>query len=517
MKRFVDSRVPECDGPGTLAIPHLGFETWESRFRVGTEYLVAETNAATIYDVVVIGGGPAGYTAAIRGAEYGLKVALVDASPKLGGTCLHVGCIPTKALLFNAEVWEHVLDGAEFGIKLSGDTAPALDWTAVLTRKNAIITKHVKGLEFLMRKHKIAVIPGFGRVTGPAQGGVHTVDVDSNGAKSQVKAKNVIVATGSAAKMMPGLKADETILTNIEILDLSSPPKSLVVIGAGAVGMEFASIFRSFGAEVTVLEFLPRVLPVEDEEISKELTRVFKKRGIDINTGAKVEKVEKTDAGVRVNYTDANGNAQVKEAEKVLVAVGRSAQTMGIGLEKTKIEVDRGFVKVNEAQETAEPGIYAIGDIVAGLPQLAHVGAMSGIVAMAKIAGRKYRPVRKDRIPSCTYTEPQVGSAGLTEAQAKEKGHELKVGKFPFAGNSKATIVGSHDGFVKVVADAKYGEILGVHIIGPQATELIAEAVAVMELEGTVDELMFTIHAHPTLTEALLDGYGAVEGMAINA
>jgi dihydrolipoamide dehydrogenase len=476
---------------------------------------VAETIPETIYDVAVIGGGPAGYTAAIRGAEYGLRVALIDASPRLGGTCLHVGCIPTKALLFNAEIWEHVQDGAEFGI--TGIGTPALDWAAVLKRKNDIITKHVKGLEFLMRKHKIAVVPGFGRLTGPATDGVHTVDVDTKGVKSQVKAKNVIVATGSAAKLLPGLKADERILTNIEILELSAPPKSLVVIGAGAVGVEFASIFRSFGTEVTILEFLPRMVPVEDEEISKELARVFRKRGIETNVGAKVEKVEKTEVGVRVSYTDANGAAQVKEADKVLVAVGRAGLTSDIGLEKTKVELERGLVKVGEAQETAEPGVFAIGDTVAGLPQLAHVGAMSGMVAMAKIAGRKYRPVRRDRIPSCTYCDPQIGSAGLTEAQAKEKGHEVKVGKFPFAGNSKATIVGSHDGFVKVVADAKYGEILGVHIIGPQATELIAEAVAVMELEGTVDELMFTIHAHPTLTEALLDGYGAVEGMAINA
>jgi dihydrolipoamide dehydrogenase len=476
---------------------------------------LAEINSDTIYDVAVIGGGPAGYTAAIRGAEYGLKVALIDAGSRLGGTCLLVGCVPTKALLFNAELWEYLKDAPEFGI--AGIGTPQLDWTAVLARKNSIITKHVNGLQFLMKKHKIAVIAGFARLTGGAKDGVHTVDVDASGQKSQVKAKNVVIATGSEAKLLPGLKADTTILTNIEILELSAPPKSLIVIGAGAVGVEFASIFRSFGTEVTILEFLPRMVPVEDEEISKELARVFRKRGIETSTGAKVEKVEKTADGVRVSYTDANGKPQVKEAEKVLVAVGRGPLTSGIGLEKTKVELDRGFVKVNEAQETAEPGVYAIGDIVAGLPQLAHVGAMSGMVAMAKIAGRYYRPVQRDRIPSCTYTEPQIGSAGLTEAQAKEKGHTVKVGKFPFAGNSKATIVGSHDGFVKVVSDAKYGEVLGVHIIGPQATELIAEAVAVMELEGTVNHLMFTIHAHPTLSEAMLDGYGAVEGMAINA
>jgi dihydrolipoamide dehydrogenase len=236
-----------------------------------------------------------------------------------------------------------------------------------------------------------------------------------------------------------------------------------------------------------------------------------------VNTGAKVEKVEETETGVKVTFTDSNGKTQAKEAEKVLVAVGRAGRTGDLGLEKTRIELERGLVKVNEAQETAEPGVFAIGDIVAGLPQLAHVGAMSGLVAAAKIAGRAFRPVRRDRIPGCTYTEPQIGSVGLTEAQAREQGLEVKVGKFPFAGNSKATILGSHDGFVKIVSEAKYGEILGVHILGPQATELVAEAVAVLELEGTVEEMMFTIHAHPTLAESLLDAYGAVEGMAINA
>jgi dihydrolipoamide dehydrogenase len=472
--------------------------------------------ADTIYDVAIIGGGPAGYTAAIRGAELGLKVALIDNAPKLGGTCLHVGCIPTKALLFNAELWDHLKHAAEFGI--AGIGTPQLDWAAVLARKNSIITKHVKGLDFLMKKNKVTVIAGTGRLTGPASAGVHTVDVTpAAGDATQVKAKNVILATGSSAKMLPGLQADSSILTNIEILSIDSVPKSLIVIGAGAVGVEFSSIFRSFGTEVTILEFLPRMVAVEDEEISKELTRVFKKRGIDVNTGAKVEKVEKTETGVKVSYTDANGKPQVKEAEKVLVAVGRAGLTQNVGVEKTKIEIERGLIKVDQEQQTAEPGVYAIGDIVFGLPQLAHVGAMAGMIAVAKIAGAKFRPINRERIPGCTYTEPQIGSVGLTEAQAKEKGHEVKVGKFPFAGNSKATIVGSHDGFVKIVADAKYGEILGVHIIGPQATEIIAEAVAVLELEGTVEEMMYTIHAHPTLSESLLDAYGAVNGMAINA
>ncbi len=480
------------------------------------ELPLAEMTAETIFDVAIIGGGPAGYTAAIRAAEYGLNVALIEQSAKLGGTCLHVGCIPTKALLFNAEIWDHLQHAADFGIE--GIGTPTLNWAAVLQRKNAIIAKHTKGLDFLMKKHKIARMEGYGRLTGSARDGVHSVVVTAAGGYvSHVQARNVILATGSEAKMLPGIAPDDRILTNIEILAMDRVPKSLIVIGAGAVGMEFGSLFRTFGSEVSILEFLPRVVPVEDEEISKEITRLFKKRGIDINTGAKVEKVERTETGVKVSYIDQNGNPKTKESEKLLVAVGRAGRTSNIGVEKTKVEMERGLVKVNDAQETAEPGVFAIGDIVAGLPQLAHVGAMSGMIAVAKIAGRKFRPVRRDRVPGCTYTEPQIGSVGLTEAQAKEKGYEVKIGKFPFAGNSKATILGNHDGFVKVVSDAKYGEILGVHILGPQATELIAEAVAVMELEGTIEELMFTIHAHPTLAESLLDAYGAVEGMAINA
>jgi dihydrolipoamide dehydrogenase len=476
---------------------------------------VADATAETIFDVVVIGSGPGGYTAAFRGAELGLRVAMIEKDDVLGGTCLHVGCIPTKALLFNAEIWLHVQNGTEFGIDGAGGAT--LNWTTVQARKNAIIVKHTKGLEFLAKKHKVARFSGYARLTGPAVDGVHIVELDKAGARSQVRAKNVILATGSEARMLAGLKPDDRILTNIEILSLPQPPKSLIVIGAGAVGVEFGSMFRTFGAEVAILEFLPRMVPAEEEDISKELTRLYKKRGIDVNTGAKVETVEKTGTGVKVTFTDSNGKTQVKEAEKVLVAVGRRPRTADIGIEKTRIELDREFVKVDSAQETAEPGVFAIGDIVAGFPQLAHVASMSGMVAMAKIAGAKYRPVRRDRVPAATFTDPQIGSVGLTEAQAKEKGYEVKVGRFPFAGNSKATIVDSHDGFVKIVSDAQYGEILGVHILGPQATELIAEAVAVLELEGTVEELMYTIHAHPTLAESLLDAYGAVNGMAINA
>ena len=477
--------------------------------------------AETIFDAVVVGGGPAGYTCAIRASQLGLKVALVDANDRLGGTCLLWGCIPTKAILFTAEIWDHLKHADKYGIDGVGEAK--LNWKNVIARKDDVISRHTKGLDFLMKKNKIATFKGFGKLTGPAKDGVFSVDVnlaaggqETNNQSQTLKAKKVVLATGSDARMLPGYKADETILTNYEILKLAEMPKSLVVIGSGAVGVEFASIFKSFGAEVTVLEMLPRVVPVEDEEISKELLRLFKKRGIDVNLGIKDTRIEKVDGGVKVSWTDANGKPQQKQAEKVLVAVGRSPRTADIGLDKTNIKPDRGFVMTNEWMETTEPGIYAIGDIVGGMPQLAHVGSMAGLVVAAKMAGKYAKAVNKTRIPGCTYTDPQVASVGLTEAAAKEKGYQVKTGKFPFVGNSKATILDAHDGFIKVVTDAKYGEILGVHIIGPYATEIIAEAVTALELEATVEEMMFTIHAHPTVAEALLDGYSSVEGKAVN-
>ncbi len=471
--------------------------------------------AETIFDVAIIGGGPAGYTAAIRAGQYGLKTALINDNEKLGGTCLLVGCIPTKALLFDAEVYDHFKHAKEYGIDVAGEVK--INWPTVLQRKNDIVAKHVKGLNFLMRKNKVTTFTGYGKLTGPAKDGIFTIDVDSAGKNAPIQAKNILLATGSDAKMFPGMTADDRILTNAEMLAISEIPKSMIIIGAGAVGVEFGSIFASFGSEITIVEYLPRIVPVEDEDISKELARNFRKRGIDCSAGSKFEKVERTETGVKVTYTTSDGKQVDKEAEKVLIAVGRGPRTEGLGLEKTKIKTDRGFVIVDEWQQTEEPGIYAIGDIVAGLPQLAHVGAMAGMVAVAKIAGKYARPIKRNHIPGCTYTEPQIGSVGLTEAQAKEKGHEVKVGKFPFTANSKASIVGSHEGFIKVVADKKYGEILGVHIIGPQATELISEAVVAMQMEATVEDLMFTIHAHPTLSEGMLDAFGSVEGMAINA
>jgi dihydrolipoamide dehydrogenase len=462
----------------------------------------------------VVGGGPAGYTCAIRAAQYGLKAALIDANDRLGGTCLLWGCIPTKAMLFTAEIWDHLKHADRYGIDVA---EPKLNWKNVLARKDDVITRHTKGLDFLMKKNKITTFKGYGRLTGSAKEGVHSVEVKLADDKTQtVKAKKVVLATGSDARMLPGYTADDTIMTNIEILKTDQLPKSLVVIGSGAVGVEFASVFKSFGAEVTILEVLPRVVPVEDEEISKELWRLYKKRGIEVNLSIKDTKIEKNKDGALVSFTDANGKAQTKQAEKVLVAVGRAPRTYDIGLDKTNIKPDRGFVMTNEWMETTEPGIYAIGDIVGGLPQLAHVGSMAGLVVAAKLAGKFAKPVNRTRIPGCTYCDPQIASVGLTEAQAKEKGFQVKVGKFPFVGNSKATILDAHDGFVKVVSDAKYGEILGVHIIGPYATEIIAEAVTALELEATVEEMMFTIHAHPTVAEALLDGFSSVQGMAVN-
>jgi dihydrolipoamide dehydrogenase len=462
------------------------------------------------YDVLIIGSGPGGYSAAIRAGQYGLKTALIEKDPKLGGTCLHVGCIPTKALLQTAEVWQYMVHPDEQGLYCEN---PRLEMPKVLERKTKIVNKHASGISMLMRKNKVDVIAGYGSLKGGGRVDVRAAD----GSVRTLEAKNIIIATGSEARMLPGLAPDDTILTNVEILNLTTVPKSLAIIGAGAVGVEFASIFQRFGSQCTILEMLPRLVPVEDEDVSKELERCFKKQGIRMETGARVEQVERTPTGVRLHVTLATGKTDIIEAEKLLVAVGRRPNTDAIGLENTRVETERGFIKVNGMQQTAEPNVYAIGDVVAGTPQLAHVATMEGMVAVAHIAGKPARPIHKNRIPGATYTEPGIGSVGLTEAQARAQGYKVKVGKFPFLGNSKATILGHHEGFVKVVSDETYGEILGVHIIGPHGYELIAEAVAAMEAEATVDTMINTIHAHPTLYEAVGEAFNAVYGQAINA
>jgi dihydrolipoyl dehydrogenase len=461
------------------------------------------------YDVAIIGSGPGGYVAAIRAGELGLKTVVVEKDPFLGGTCLHIGCIPTKVLLHHADVYDHFKNASELGFEVSG---LKINWANILARKSKIVTKHAKGIEFLFKKNKVEWVQGWGKYDGPGR-----VLVEKDGKTSLIEASNVLLVSGSEAKSLPGIEPDhKTIVTNRSILELPAIPKTLIIIGAGAVGVEFASIFNSFGTEVTILEALPRVVPVEDEEISAELEKSFKKKNINIQTNCKVDGV-KTDAkGVTVSFKDKDGKAQTLQAEKLLLAVGRKAMTDGCGLEKSKAKVDRGFVQVNEWMQTDEPNLYAIGDIVVGMPQLAHAAMMEGIVAVTHIAGKPVQPVRKDRIPNATYCEPQIGSIGLTEKQARDAGYAVKLGKFPFLGNSKATILGNHGGFIKVVTDEKHGEVLGIHIIGPLATEILSEAAAVLHLEGTVDDMMHMIHAHPTVWEAMGDAFASVRGLQIN-
>jgi dihydrolipoamide dehydrogenase len=461
------------------------------------------------YDLVIIGSGPGGYVAGIRASQWGLKTAVVEKDPFLGGTCLHVGCIPTKVFLHHADIYDHFKRAEEFGFEVKD---VKVNWPAILARKDKIVKKHAGGIGALFKKNKVESITGWGRVAGPGR-----VSVEKDGKTTEIETTYTMLATGSEARSLPGVEIDgKTVLTNREILLLPEIPKSMVVVGAGAVGVEFASIFRTFGTEVTILEALPRIVPLEDEEISPELEKSFKKMGIRIETEAMVQSVKKDAGGATVTFKDKTGKIQTIAAEKVLIAVGRRPLTENCGLEKTKAKVERGFVHANAFMETAEPKLYAIGDIVAGMPQLAHAASMEGIIAVGKMAGKEMQPFDRKRCPNATYCEPQIGSIGLTEKQAREAGYEVKTGKFPFLGNSKATILGQHEGFIKVVAEAKYGEILGVHAIGPLATEIIAEPVAALGLEATLDDMAATIHAHPTVWEAMGDAFNAVRGLTIN-
>ena len=461
------------------------------------------------YDVAIIGSGPGGYVAAIRAGELGLKTVVVEKDPFLGGTCLHVGCIPTKVLLHHADVYDHFKNGAELGFEVSG---LKINWANILARKDKIVKKHAKGIEFLFKKNKVEWVQGWGRYAGPGR-----VSVDNNGKKSEIEAANILLVSGSEARALPGIEPDhKSILTNRSILELPEIPKSLIVVGAGAVGVEFASIYNTFGTQVTILEALPRVVPVEDEDVSTELEKDFKKKGVQIFTSSKVESVKKDAKGVTVSFKDKDGKAQTLQAEKLLLAVGRKPMTENCGLEKSKAKLERGFVLTGSNMETDEKGLYAIGDIVAGMPQLAHAAMMEGIVAVTHIAGKPTQQILKTRIPNATYCEPQIGSIGLTEKQARDAGYKVKTGKFPFVGNSKATILGNHNGFIKVVSDEKYGEVLGIHIIGPLATEILAEAAATLNLEGTIDDMMNMIHAHPTVWEGMGDAFASVKGLQIN-
>jgi len=461
------------------------------------------------YDLVIIGSGPGGYVAAIRAGQLGLKTAVVEKDPFLGGTCLHVGCIPTKVFLHHADIYDHFKRAEEFGFEVKD---VKVNWPAILSRKDKIVKKHSLGIAGLFRKNKVESINGWGRIAGPGR-----VSVEKDGKTTELETTYTMLATGSEARSLPGVDIDEkVVLSNRGILALQDVPKSMVIVGCGAVGVEFASIFKTFGTDVTLLEMLPRVVPLEDEEISAELDRSFRKKGIRIELEARVDSVKKDAKGATVTYTDKSGKSQTVAAEKVLMAVGRRPLTEKIGLEKTKAKLDRGYVLTNAYLETDEPRLYAIGDIVAGLPQLAHAASMEGIIGVTRMAGKEAQPFDKRRCPNATYCEPQIGSIGLTEKQARDAGYQVKTGKFPFLANSKATILGQHEGFIKVVAEAKYGEILGVHAIGPLTTEIVAEPVTALGLEATLDDMAATIHAHPTVWEAMGDAFNAVRGMSIN-
>src|SRR5438874_1267688 len=455
------------------------------------------------YDLVIIGSGPGGYVAGIRAGQLGMNVAVVEKDPKVGGTCLLRGCIPTKALLENADIWHKIQKSKEFGITV-GDAK--LDFTAVQTRKQGVVDANVKGIEFLFRKNKVERIAGFAKVVDR-----NTVDVDGK----QLKAKNIILAMGSVPKDLPHIKADgKRIINSDHILKLSEVPKSMLVIGAGAVGCEFASIFARFGTKVTIVEVMPMLLPIEDEEISKEFTRIFKKKGIEVLTDAKVESAEVGDGGVKV-VVSSKGKQQTFDVEIVLSATGRRAVTENCGLEGTKVKLERGMVQVDPLMRTGEPNIYAIGDIVP-TPALAHCASAEGILAVEQMKGLEVRPINYDHVPNCTYTDPEVASVGLTERKAKERGYDVKIGKCAFTAIAKAKIIGDANGFVKYVVDAKYDELLGVHIVGPKATELIVEACAALELEATSESIAKTIHAHPTLSEALMEAAEDVQGHSIH-
>jgi dihydrolipoamide dehydrogenase len=458
---------------------------------------------AKSFDVVVVGTGPGGYVSAIRCAQLGLSVAAIE-DDRPGGVCLNWGCIPTKALLRNAEVVHLIQRAGDFGVSVGEVKA---DYAKAVQRSRSVADRMAKGVEFLFRKNKITLFPGTGTLTSK-----NTVEVKGSAGTETLEAKRaVILATGSQPKSLPGVTIDEkVVISSNGAVRNETRPQSIVVIGAGAVGMEFADVYAAYGTQVTVLEALPRVLPVEDEEASALIARLFSRRGITVKTGVKVSSVKPGGPGAIVE-TD-GGRV---EAEQVLMAVGRGARTAGVGLEAAGVVLERGYVKVSPTMETSVKGIYAIGDM-AGAPLLAHKAMAEGVVAAEAIAGQHPRPIDYGNVPSCTYCRPQVASIGVTEAKAKEKGREVLVGKFPFTASGKAVALGETDGFVKVLADKATGEILGVHIVGPEATEIIHEFAVGRTLEATLEEIMHTIHAHPTLSEAALEATLAALGQAIH-
>ncbi len=466
-------------------------------------------NQTKTYDVAIIGSGPGGYVAAIRAAQLNLSVLIIEKESRLGGVCTLRGCIPTKALLHTADLLEETRHGAEVGV---ATREVRLELAAAMKHKEKVVRQSSNGVSFLMKKNKVDVVNGFGRIVGPGRVSVAA----SDGAETVYAAKNILVATGSSPRSLPGLEIDhQTILSSDSILEVTEIPKSLLVVGSGAVGVEFASMFARFGSKTVIVEILPRIVPLEDEEISRELAAAFKRQGIAVYVDTRIEKLTRTDQGAEVLARSTSGKTESFRAEKILMAVGRKPLSEGIGLEAAGVATEKGYIRVDGLMRTNVPGIYAIGDVVP-TAQLAHVASAEAVVAVEHMAGKEARPLNYDQVPGCTYSSPEIGSIGLTEARARERGYDVAVGKFPFAANGKARILNETSGFVKIVGEKKYDEVLGVHIIGPRATELISEAGTALRLEATSEDLVQTMHAHPTLSEAIHEASEAVEGLPIH-
>jgi dihydrolipoamide dehydrogenase len=460
------------------------------------------------YDLIIIGSGPGGYVAAIRASQLKMKVAVIERA-ELGGICLNWGCIPTKSLLKSAQVFDYMTHASDYGITITGDVKP--DFNAIVTRSRNVANGMSKGVQFLFKKNNIEHLKGFGRLAGN-----NSVEVEApDGNKKIYSAKNIIIATGARSKELPNLKQDgKKIIGYREAMSLDKQPGSMVVVGSGAIGSEFANFYQSLGTNVTLVEFLPRIVPVEDEEVSKQLERSFKKMNMKVMTGSSVESVDISKDKCMVSIKTPKGQ-EVVEADIVLSAVGITTNIEGIGLEKAGVKTENGKVIVDDYYRTSIPGIFAIGDIVHG-PALAHVASAEGIICVEKISGLEVEPLDYNNIPGCTYTTPEIASCGLTEDAAREAGYDIKVGKFPFTASGKASAAGAKDGFVKLIFDAAYGELLGAHMIGANVTEMIAEIIVARKLETTGHEIIKSVHPHPTMSEAIMEAAAAAYGEVIH-